>query len=243
MTLTQIFQETLNYFSQLPLIELAAVITALIYVVLAAKGNIWCWPAAFISTILYTMLFYDVYLWMDSLLQIYYMVMAVYGWYCWRQSSVTTQSQPKLKPKSKPQVEAQTLNRLNENDNTKSQPSLDIQTWSAQCHIKIIIGLAFTSAIVGWGMATFTPADFPYFDAATTVFAVFATYLVTKKVLENWLYWVVIDFVSIYIYIEKGLMPTAVLFALYVILAGYGYLQWLNSYKEQRETPELSFSS
>jgi nicotinamide mononucleotide transporter len=83
-------------------------------------------------------------------------------------------------------------------------------------------------------MANFTPADFPYFDASTTVFAVFATYMVTKKVLENWLYWVVIDFLSIYIYIEKGLTPTAVLFALYVVLALYGYIKWQQTYQQQQ---------
>lgn len=90
------------------------------------------------------------------------------------------------------------------------------------------------SYLVGWAMANYTPADFPYFDAATTVFAVFATFMVIKKVLENWLYWLVIDFVSIYIYLEKGLTPTAVLFGLYVILAAYGYYQWHKRYQGQQ---------
>ncbi len=53
-------------------------------------------------------------------------------------------------------------------------------------------------------MANYTRADFAYLDTFTTVFAVFATYMLTKKVLENWLYWVVIDAVSIYIYIRRS---------------------------------------
>ncbi len=212
MNFSQIFVDSTNYFVNLPLLELAAVISALIYVVLAAKGNIWCWPAAFMSTVLYTAIFYDVYLWMDSLLQVYYMVMAVYGWYCWRQASVDTKG--------------------NTNKSSIESP-LVIQKWSVRSHVKIILILAVISLLVGWLMASFTPAAFPYFDSATTVFAVFATYMVTKKVLENWLYWLVIDFASIYIYLEKGLAPTAVLFALYVILAAYGYLQWSRRYKQQ----------
>ncbi len=189
-----------QYFITLPLWELIAVIAALFYVVLAAKENSWCWPAALISTIIYTVIFYDVYLWMDSLLQLYYIAMAIYGWYCWRQSS------------------------------TKVNASQKIQSWPLLLHGKMIVLLLAISLILGWVMANYTPTDFPYLDSATTVFAVFATYLVAKKVLENWLYWIVIDAVSIYLYIEKELTPTAVLFVLYVIIAIYGYMQWLTKH-------------
>jgi len=202
-TLTLV-NETISYFTNLPFLELTAVMSALAYVILAAKGNILCWPAAFISTVLYTAIFYDVYLWMDSLLQLYYMGMAIYGWFCWRK-------------------------------NKKNQTSLFITTWSLALHTKIIVLLAGISVGLGWLMANFTPADFPYFDSFTTVYAVFATYLVTKQVLENWLYWVVIDLASIYIYSVKGLAPTAILFALYVILALYGYYQWQQSLKGQQQ--------
>jgi len=78
---------------------------------------------------------------------------------------------------------------------------------------------------------------------SSTVFAVFATYLVTQKVLENWLYWLVIDFVSIYLYIEKDLMPTVVLFIIYLFIAVYGYLKWQSLYKnEQPDLPQTVVS-
>jgi len=201
--------ETYQYFSQLPLWELLAVFSSIAYVVLAAKENIWCWPAALISTVIYTVIFYDVYLWMDSLLQIYYLIMAVYGWYCWRQH--VTNQQP---------VNQESVISV-----------LKIQSWPLVSHLKIILALTIVSLLVGWLMANFTPTSFPYLDSATTVFAVFATYLVAKKVLENWLYWIVIDLVSIYLYIEKGLVPTAALFILFVIMASYGYLKWLAKFK------------
>ena len=69
-------------------------------------------------------------------------------------------------------------------------------------------------------------------DTFTTVFAVFATYLVTQKVLENWLYWIVIDLASIYLYIEKDLIPTTVLFVVFVVVASYGYHKWLKLYQK-----------
>ena len=79
-------------------------------------------------------------------------------------------------------------------------------------------------------MANYTKADFAYLDTFTTVFAVFATYMLTKKVLENWLYWVIIDSVSIYIYINKGFYLTAILFVVYTILAIFAFKQWKEEY-------------
>jgi len=205
-------QDIYLYFANLPGWELLAVITALAYVILAAKENILCWPAALISTVIYTVIFYDVYLWMDGLLQVYYFVMAIYGWYCWQGSS------------------------LSQSDQSQRHP-LTIQRWSAGLHVKWIMLLSAFSVVLGWVMDSYTPTDFPYIDSATTVFAVFATYLVAKKVLENWLYWVVIDLVSIYIYIEKSLQPTAFLFGLYVLMAVYGYIRWSKRYKQENATP------
>jgi len=199
-------QTVLNDYASLPLWELLAVISALFYVVLAAKENIWCWPAALVSTVIYSVIFYDVYLWMDALLQVYYLAMAVYGWYCWRKTSPSSNNDKSL--------------------------VLAIQSWPLIFHIKIIVLLSACSLAIGWLMDNYTPTDFPYLDSATTVFAVFATYLVTKKVLENWLYWIVIDVVSIYLYIEKDLQPTVVLFGLYVVIAIVGYVIWYGKHQK-----------
>jgi len=140
------------------------------------------------------------------MLNIYYMAMAIYGWLSWRKVSPTSMY---------------TYKRIL------------INSWCWQLHSKIIVGLALVSLLLGYLMANYTNAAFPYIDTATTVFSVFATYLVAQKVLENWLYWLVIDFVSIYLYVEKALQPTAALFMVYVVLALYGYWQWLKQYKAQ----------
>lgn len=212
-----IFVTCIDYFSSLPLLELTAVLTSLLYVVLAAKGNVWCWPAAFISTVIYTAIFYDVYLWMDSLLQVYYLFMAVYGWFCWRNGN------------------QQQVTAITKQVNIEQASAAPIQSWSINFHIKAITLLSLLSMVLGYLMATYTPAHFPYFDSATTVFAIFATYMVAKKVLENWLYWVVIDLVSIYLYQRKELTPTAVLFGLYAVIAAYGYYHWKKTFRAQVE--------
>ncbi len=194
--------ETIEYLFRLPLLELLAVAASMAYVIFAAKENSWCWAAALLSTMIYTLIFYDVYLWMDSLLQVYYFVMALYGWYCWQKGKLVASA---------------------------SDVPIEISSWPLAVHLRAIGVLALISLVVGYFMATYTPTHFPYLDAATTVYSVYATYLITQKVLENWLYWIVIDLISIYLYIEKALVPTAGLFVVYVFIAFWGYMSWRKS--------------
>jgi nicotinamide mononucleotide transporter len=182
--------------------EMLAVFLSVSYLLLAIKQNLWCWIAAFFSTLIYSILFFDASLLMDSALNIFYLVMAVYGWYSWKYGNIKAQMQ-----------------------------ELNINTYGVAKNIKIIITLILISLILGYIMANYTSADFAYLDTFTTVFAVFTTYMLTKKVLENWLYWVVIDAASIYIYIQKGFYLTAVLFAVYTVLAVVAYVKWKNEYK------------
>ena len=178
--------------------EYIAVLASLLYLLLAMKQSLWCWPAAFVSTLIYTILFYNGALLMDSLLNIFYMAMAFYGWYSWRHGP----------------------------DPQAVDNNLPIQSWSVQTHTRVGLVTLVISVLVGYVMDNYTHADFAYLDAMTTCFSVVGTYLVAKKVLENWLYWVVIDAVSIYLYISKGYYPTTVLFMLYTLMALWGYLQW-----------------
>ena len=135
--------------------EVPAVVLAILYLVLAARENIWCWGAAFVSTAIYIYVFFDVNLFLESALQIYYLGMAVYGWYQWRQP-------------------------------TAQSATLPISTWSLKKHVVVI---AATGAIVvtsGYFLSENTEAALPYVDAFTTWYAVVTTYMVTKKILENW---------------------------------------------------------
>ena len=182
--------------------EMVAVLLSVTYLLLAIKQSLWCWVAAFISTLIYTVLFFDASLLMDSALNLFYLVMAIYGWYLWKYGK-----------------------GINKNE------ELEITTYGLAKNLKIIGTLIIVSLILGYIMANYTRADFAYLDTFTTVFAVFTTYTLTKKVLENWLYWIVIDSVSIYIYINKGFYLTAVLFAFYTVLAFIAYNNWKKEYE------------
>lgn len=202
--MTNFLSNTFSYFSTLPFWELLAVLLSVAYVVLVAQNNRWCWPAAFVSTLIFTIIFYDVSLLMESLLNIYYMVMALYGWYCWQNSKV--------------------LSANNE---------LPICSWPWLKHLKLITILSLISLILGFVMDNYTQASFAYLDTFTTVFAIATTYLVTIKLLENWLYWFVIDLISVYLYLQKGLEPTAVLFIFNLLMCIIGFVKWHKIHSKQ----------
>lgn len=108
----------------------------------------------------------------------------------------------------------------------KPKAETTINRWGVQQHLLYIsLGIAF-SIFLGQWFSKNTDAAMPMIDSFTTVFSVIATFMVTKKVLENWLYWVVIDAVSIYLYYQRDLQLTAGLFAVYTVFAIYGYYKW-----------------
>ena len=82
-------------------------------------------------------------------------------------------------------------------------------------------------------MSAFTDAASPLVDAATTLSALLATWMVANKLLENWLYWIAIDIASVGLYLSRDLTLTAALFAAYVILAGWGYVTWRKQWTTQ----------
>ena len=182
--------------------EVPAVVLAILYLVLAARENIWCWAAGFASTAIYVYVFFDVKLFLESALQIYYLVIAVYGWYQWRHP-------------------------------IDQSSTLPISTWSLKKHCAVI---AATSAIVvmsGYLLSENTEAALPYVDAFTTWYAVVTTYMVAKKILENWGYWFVIDSALVYLSYSRGLYLTALLYVAYLVIIVFGYLKWKKEYDQQ----------
>lgn len=187
------------------LLELTAVVFAIAYLVLAVRENILCWFAAGVSTLIFLYIFWDVKLYMESGLQVYYLAMAAFGWYQWRRA----------------------------NDGSTS---LQVSMWSVPQHliaIALIVLLTFTS---GYLLNSGTDAQLPYLDSFTTWGSVVTTYMVTRKILENWIYWLVIDSISIYLYIDRELYFTAILFAVYIVIIFFGWFSWSKKYQPKLKT-------
>ena len=199
-------------------VEICAVLLALAYVILAIQQRRICWLAAIISAMLYVHIFWQVALYLEALLQVFYIVMALYGWSAWGRHQPRDHSHNHNHSKSK----------------NKNKSQSQIQTWTGQQHLIACTAVISLSLILGWGMQTWTDAALPFFDAATTVCALLATWMVTQKLLENWLYWIAINAVSIGLYLARDLSLTAALFVGYVILAIVGYRTWRTQWLRQQ---------
>ena len=184
------------------LLELAAVIFAVAYLVLAVRENSLCWYAAGISTLIFLFIFWDVKLYMESGLQIYYLVMAFYGWYEWRGANRET-------------------------------ASLRVSKWRAKQHVIALALIATLTFISGSLLNSGTDANLPYLDSFTTWASVVTTFMVARKILENWFYWLVIDSVSIYLYLDRELYFTSLLFAIYIVIIFFGWFAWNRSYRQR----------
>lgn len=187
--------------------EVIAVFLGFAYLALIMKQNIWGWYAAFGSTAIFSWLFWDVSLVMESGLNVYYLVMAVYGWWVWRGNS-----------DSETEIKTEKL----------------IQTWSVGRHVFVIGSVILISLATGYGLEKNTTAALPYLDSFTTWGAVITTYMVAQKVLENWWYWLVIDSVAIYLYIDRELYLVALQMAVYIVMIFLGWFIWQKEYRNQK---------
>ena len=108
-----------------------------------------------------------------------------------------------------------------------------IVIWNIKKHlINILISSAIT-ILLGFIFSKYTDQASPYVDAFTTVFSLAATYLVIKRILENWIYWILIDVLSIYLYASRELYLTSILYFVFTLLAIYGFVSWRRKLKIQ----------
>ena len=175
---------------------------ALGYLLLIILEQRIAWLLAALSAGLYLKIFYDVGLLMEAGLQVFYIVMAFYGFWAWGSNN--------------------------------SGEHLRIQRWPLRLHLLILAAVVTSGVGIGLLLARFTDAALPIPDSITTIGALTTTWMVARKVLENWLWWVGIDLVSIVLYLERGLELTALLFAGYVVLALVGWHNWRRLLRAQQ---------
>jgi len=188
------------------IVEGLAVVLALAYLVLAARESLWCWYCAFVSSALYVVVLWDARLLTEAGLSVFYMAMAVAGWYQWRPGGTGDESELRI---------------------------VSMKWWHHALLFAVLMLFTFAG---GWAMQTWTTAALPFVDSFIAWGSVITTILVIRKVLENWLYWVLFDGVATFAYINRGLYMTATLFALYVVIVIFGYLKWRREYLKTRDS-------
>lgn len=112
----------------------------------------------------------------------------------------------------------------------ENEDGIEVRVWSWPKHFAILTAGFIGSFAVYLTLVNFTDAQMPLLDAYTTVFSFIATWMVAKRVLENWVYWIAIDALTIYLYFSRELYIYAVLSAAYTVIAFYGYAAWYKSY-------------
>jgi len=187
--------------------EWVAVVFAFAYVLLAIRQNAWCWVTSIVSSAIFLALFARAGLVMQAWLQVFYMAMACYGWWAWRRGA-------------------------------EQGGELPVSRWPLGRHVAAITVVAVVSLFNGWWVGRSAAHGIvPYVDASTAWVSVYATWLVARKVLENWLYWIAADLVAAALYWSQGLLATAVLFVAYAVLAVRGYLQWREDLRRHGTAP------
>ncbi len=188
------------------IIEGLGVITALVYLYFSIRQKIWLWPFGILTSAFYIYVFFKGRLYADMGLQVYYLVISFYGWYFW---IFGTKGQDKLKV-------------------TVLSRKLTFRLLALSLLIYWILVLALKKLP---SLLDISPSDLLYWDAFTTAASIIATWMLARKIIEQWLVWILVDTVSMGLYIYKGLYLTAVLFLVYTVLAFVGYWQWKKELK------------
>lgn len=181
-------------------VDWAVTVTAMLYVVLAARGLAWGWAWGMLSCSLWAYASYAFYsLYLDALLQVFYVLIAAFGLYQWKYGA-------------------------------GGKSPLPISRLPRRQHLYILIAGTALSVGFGYFFGVYTPAAATYWDAFTTVFSVAATFMLVRKVLENWAYWVVIDILYAGLYASRGAWLFALLMVAYTLIAAFAFFSWRRQY-------------
>ncbi len=177
-------------------LEIVAFVLAIAMVVFNMRVNPIAWPLAIVSSLLYFGLFWNSRLYGDASLQIFFAVIALWGWWQWLRG---TQS-----------------------DGT----ALRVRTLPAARRWWLLAALALAWPATGWFLKTQTDTDVPWWDAFPTAASVIGQWLLARKYIENWLAWIVVNVVSVGLFAYKGLWLTTLLYSLFIVMSVFGFRAW-----------------
>jgi nicotinamide mononucleotide transporter len=176
-------------------LEVWGFITGAACVWLQVKENAWNWPLGIINNILYVVVFYKSGLFADTGLQIFFIIISVYGWWAWLRGG---------------------------EHHTHLKVS---RTSRLHAIILTLLTLAGTAAIT-WLLKSYTPSTVPWGDSVTAALSLTATYMLSRKMLENWIIWNVANVIYMGLYIYKHLYLTTLLYLVFFGMCTAGYVRW-----------------
>lgn len=177
-------------------LEITGAIIGLVYLWLEYKASLWLWVAGFIMPAVYIFVYYDARLYADMGISIYYLAASLYGLAVWVAGKKSTAGGLPV---------------------TRT-PSKAVLPMAAVCVASFLA--------IAWVLINHTDSDVPRMDSFTTALSIIGMWMLARKYLEQWLVWIVVDVVSSGLYIYKELYFTSGLYALYAVIAIFGYINW-----------------
>lgn len=199
-------------------LEFFGTVSGALAVFLSAKANVWSWPIGIVNVALFFFLFFQVQLYPDMFLQIFFFVTNLIGWWRW--------THPK---------------EVEENSKHELRISLMPAKW---IYFISCIGLVGT---VLFGMLAKNlnqmfptifsqPSAFPFADSFVTVMSIAATYLMVQKKIECWLVWIIVDATATVLYFSKGIKLVGIEYLVFCFIAAFGFIHWLKEYRTNQLT-------
>jgi len=207
----------------MPLIEIVAAIFGLLCVLFCVLRSVWTWPTGLVQVVLYIFVFWNARLYADMALHVVYVVLQFYGWWAWVTSRDVSSAAKRIGHPDQP----------NEELGPKDSTMIVVRRLTTQrilwcCVVTLVMTGAFA-----WGLAGWTNADLPLPDSFIAAASLVAQYLMAARYLENWVFWVIVDTVGVWLYAYKGLTFTAGLYAVFWVMAIAGHISWWRNYRAQ----------
>ena len=181
-------------------VEILGTVAGLLYLWLEYRASIYLWVASIVMPALYLVVYYDAGLYADMGINIYYLLIAIYGWAAWRYGfSLRRGSEGRELPIS----------------------HTPAGLWLPLAGLTLLLFVAIAQVLIH-----FTDSTVPWADAFTTALSVVGMWMLARKYVEQWWVWLVVDVASVALYVYKDLHFTAALYALYAVVAIFGYRKW-----------------
>ncbi len=225
-------------------LDIVTTVLGLAYIVLEYRASLWMWAVGFVMQALGIVLYYDKGLYADCGMEFYYLSMTVYGFLMWRrggEKSSDGQQVGKGTASARPitQTPKQPITQTPKQPITQTpkQPTLRPITHMPRRLMALWIGIGMLLWALIWYLLTaYTDSRVPIADSFTTAFSLVGIWALARKYLEQWVVWIVVDVVTSALYFYKDIPFKASLYALYVVIAVFGYRRWLRIMKQESNT-------
>jgi nicotinamide mononucleotide transporter len=209
--INNIFFTALGY--DMSYLEFFGTVAGGVAVWLSARGNIWSWPLGLINVTLFFFLFYQVQLYPDMFLQVFFFVTNILGWWRWSHPA---------------SVEEDGNKELKVSFMQRSQLLVFLAVGAAGT---LLFGMLAGRLHTFFPVLFSIPSAFPFADSFVTVMSIVATYLMVQKKAECWLVWIVVDAVATYLYFSKDILFVGAEYLVFCFLAAFGFFSWVREYK------------